>query len=181
MKIGYNSPVILTYAFIAALIVIVTEITQTSVVSKYFISPSGSLSNPVSFLKLFTHCLGHSGFSHLMGNLTLMLLTGPLIEEKYGSFKTFEMFAVTAFVIGIINYFVFSSLILGGSGLVFMLILLSSFTNFRSGKIPLTAVLVAVFFLGGEVLDLLKNDNISQFSHITGGFVGFLYGFMRTR
>ncbi|MGE4518121.1 MAG: rhomboid family intramembrane serine protease [Desulfobacteraceae bacterium] len=181
MKIGYNSPVILTYAMIAASIVLITDLTNSSAVSKYFVSPSGSLSDPVSFLRLFTHCLGHSGWSHLMGNLTLMLLTGPLLEEKYGSFKTFEMFAVTAFIIGVINYFVFSAVILGGSGIVFMLILLSSFANFRSGKIPLTAILVAVFFLGGEVLDLLKSDNVSQFSHISGGFIGAMYGLLRIR
>jgi membrane associated rhomboid family serine protease len=181
MKIGYNSPVVLTYALIAGAIVLIGDLSNSAIISKYFVSPTKSLSDPVSFLKLFTYCLGHYGWGHLMEILTLMLLTGPLIEEKYGSFKTFEMFAVTAFIIGIINYFIFSSVIAGGSGIVFMLILLSSFANFRSGKIPLTAILVAVFFLGDEILGLLKTNNVSYFSHIAGGFVGAVYGFLRTR
>lgn len=181
MKIGYNSPVILTYSLIAAFLLGISIFTGSNIISKYFVSPSGSLSNPIAFFKLFSHVLGHAGWNHLIGNLTLMLLVGPLLEEKYGSFKIFEMFIITALLTGVINYFVFHSRILGGSGLVFMLILLSSFANFKSGKIPMTLILVAALFLGEEVLNSFKNDQISQFSHLTGGFIGSVYGFMRIK
>ena len=181
MKIGYNSPVVLTYSLLAAAIVGIASITHSSAISYYFITPKGSLSNPVAVFQLFSHVLGHSGWDHLIANLTIMLLVGPLLEEKYGSFKIFEMFMVTAFFTGIINYFAFDSRLLGGSGLVFMLILLSSFANFRAGKIPLTLILVAGLFLGKEILNSFQNDQISQFAHIAGGFIGSIYGFMRVK
>jgi membrane associated rhomboid family serine protease len=64
---------------------------------------------------------------------------------------------------------------------VFMLILLSSFTNIRSGEIPLTFLLVVVLFLAKEVIAGFANDDISQFAHILGGFIGSLFGFLFTR
>lgn len=181
MKIGYNSPVILTYAFMAAAILLISQLAHTTAVLALFSSPSGHSSWFLFIFKLFSHVVGHSGWNHFLGNITIMLLVGPLLEEKYGSVKILEMFMVTALFTGLINYFIFSSVILGGSGLVFMLILLSSFANFKAGKIPLTAVLVAVLFLGSEILNSLQHDNISQFSHLAGGFIGSLYGFLRIK
>jgi GlpG protein len=66
----------------------------------------------------------------------------------------------------------------GASGVCFAFILLSSITSLREGEIPLTFILVAVLFLGGQVLDgLFARDNISQFGHIVGGIVGAGLGF----
>ncbi|PIE74553.1 MAG: rhomboid family intramembrane serine protease [Deltaproteobacteria bacterium] len=181
MKLSYNSPVILTYSLISVLILFITGITHSSVLYSLFTSPSGALLNPVSIFRLFSHVMGHSNWNHLIANLTMMLLIGPLLEEKYGSYKILELFTITALVTGIINYFLFSTCIHGGSGLVFTLILLSSFANFKSGSIPLTLVLVAVLFLGQEVLNSFKADNISQFAHIAGGLTGSVYGFFRMK
>ena len=67
---------------------------------------------------------------------------------------------------------------LGASGVVFMMIVLSSFTEMKRGGIPLTLILVVVFYLGGEISDgLLKNDNVSQMTHIVGGVCGIVFGF----
>ncbi|HJW29514.1 MAG TPA: rhomboid family intramembrane serine protease, partial [Saprospiraceae bacterium] len=64
------------------------------------------------------------------------------------------------------------------SGIVFMLILLVSFTNSKSGEIPVTFILVALLFIGKEVLASLQNDQISQFAHIIGGMCGSIFGFI---
>ena len=61
----------------------------------------------------------------------------------------------------------------GASGVVFAFILLSSFTGFREGEIPLTFLLVTVFFLGQQVWEgLTVRDNISNMAHIVGGIIG---------
>jgi membrane associated rhomboid family serine protease len=62
-----------------------------------------------------------------------------------------------------------------------MLILLSSFTNIRSGDIPLTFLLMVALFLAKEVIGAFANDDISQFAHVLGGFLGSLFGFLFTR
>ena len=58
-----------------------------------------------------------------------------------------------------------------------MLILLSSFPNVRAGEVPITFILVALLFLGKEIMESLQNDNISQFAHVIGGICGSFFGF----
>jgi len=111
----------------------------------------------------------------------IILLVGPLLEEKYGSGKLLEMILITAIATGLLNAFLFSNSLIGGSGIAFMLILLGSFSNIRSKEIPLTFILIAVLFIGSEVISTLKIDQISQFSHLAGGFIGAGYGFIRNK
>jgi hypothetical protein len=60
-----------------------------------------------------------------------------------------------------------------------MLILLASFTNNKDGGIPLTFILVAILFLGKEVMQSLSADHVSQFAHIIGGLCGSAFGFAK--
>ena len=63
-----------------------------------------------------------------------------------------------------------------------MLILLSSFANAQLGKIPLTLIIVAIVFIGREVINgLFLKDNISHFAHILGGLSGGVFGYLRNR
>ena len=85
----------------------------------------------------------------------------------------------TALVSGVIQFDFFpSTALLGASGIVFMMILLSSFGGVRNGVIPTTLILVAVFYLGGELWDaIFVDDNVSQLTHIVGGLCGTFLGF----
>ena len=89
------------------------------------------------------------------------------------------MIAVTAVVTSVVNYIFFPGIALcGASGVVFAFILLSSFTEFREGEIPVTFILVAVFFLGQQIYDGISvQDKISNMAHIVGGFIGGLLGY----
>ena len=59
-----------------------------------------------------------------------------------------------------------------------MMIVLSSFTAAHRGEIPVTLILVVIFYLGGEIMDgLFKQDNVSQIAHIVGGLCGLVFGF----
>lgn len=179
MKIKYNAPVILTYALACICLLVILK---KDFVLKYFTSPSGMIfDSPVFYLKLITYIAGHDGWRHLTSNLTIILLIGPLIEEKYGSIKLMEMMVVTAVITGVLNSLLFSSSIMGGSGIAFMLILLGSFSNIRAREIPLTFIVIALLFMGNELVSGFKIDRISQFSHLAGGFIGAGYGFVRKR
>nr|HMP30396.1 rhomboid family intramembrane serine protease [Saprospiraceae bacterium] len=135
------------------------------------------IQNPISIFTLFSHVLGHANWGHLLGNMTFILLVGPIVEEKYGSKRLLTMILLTALVTGILNILFFNTGLLGASGVVFMLILLSSFTNVRAGEVPITFILVALLFLGKEIMESLQNDNISQFAHVIGGICGSFFGF----
>jgi membrane associated rhomboid family serine protease len=107
-----------------------------------------------------------------------MLVIGPPLEEKYGSKSLFIAIIITAFISGAIQWAVFPHGILGASGIVFMMIVMSSLAGMRDRSIPLTLILVAILYLGREVLDgVLKDDNTSQITHIIGGLCGAVIGY----
>ena len=58
-----------------------------------------------------------------------------------------------------------------------MMIVLSSFTEMGKEGIPITLILVVIFYLGGELMDgLTALDDVSQLTHIVGGICGALLG-----
>lgn len=176
MRLKYNAPVILTYTLICTLVLILQSFTGLDIMTYFTIYPVVDFGNPVWYFRLFSHVIGHGDWAHLAGNFSFILLLGPILEEKYGSRDTLLMVMVTALVTGILQVAFFDNPLLGASGIVFMLILLSSFTNSKGG-IPLTFILVVILFLGKEVQDAFAADNISQFTHIIGGILGGLFGF----
>lgn len=175
MRIKYNSPVILTFSLAAMAVLALTKLAP-GLQAWFALTPGLSLASPVRWMTLLTYTLGHEGTAHLAGNLTFILLVGPLVEEKYGSRRTLAMMVLTALVTALLQLILFPEGLLGASGIVLMLIILSSWTNFKSGELPLTFILVALLFLGREVFDAFRPDQVSQFAHIMGGTIGGFFG-----
>jgi membrane associated rhomboid family serine protease len=180
MRIRYNAPVILTFTLLSTAVLVVNQIFG-GFTEAFFVSYPTFSGSILDFFRLFTHVLGHQSWLHLMSNFSFILLIGPVLEEKYRSGPLLLMIVVTALVTGILNVLLFSTGLMGASGIVFMLILLSSFTNIRAGEIPLTFVLIVILFLAKEIIDAFAQDNISQFAHIIGGMCGAMFGFLFTK
>lgn len=177
-RIQYNSPVILTYVFLSFAIVILGNLTQGQSTTLLFSVYRGEWTDPLMYFRLFGHVLGHADFAHYFNNIMLILLVGPMLEEKYGWKKLLFTIMVTALLTGLINVIFFDTVLLGASGVVFMMILLSSFVNLEKGKIPITLILILFVFVGREVYDGINSeDNISQISHIVGGLCGAVLGY----
>ncbi|MCD8327399.1 MAG: rhomboid family intramembrane serine protease [Lachnospiraceae bacterium] len=174
LKIVFNSPVILTFVFICFVATLLGYVTGGVSTAVFFMTYHSSLTNPMTWLRFFTHVFGHSGWDHLIGNMTYLLLLGPMLEEKYGSRNILEVIGITALVTGAVNYVLFPDVALcGASGVVFALILLSSIVGVKQGEIPVTFILVAVIFLGQQVYEgITVQDNISNMAHIVGGIIG---------
>ena len=182
MRLKYNAPTVLTFTFISVGVLVLSLTILPSLTRDWFMVPGKGYFSPKrvqSWVTLFTHVIGHGNWDHLFSNFTLILLIGPILEEYYGSFSLFFMLTVTALVTGILNILFFPTALLGASGVLFMMILLASFTNFSKGEIPLTFILILVLYLGREFYDSFSTSNISQFAHIVGGFCGSLFGFFR--
>ena len=178
IKITYNSPVILTFAIASVVLFFLNNLLGGALNSVLVLSPHFNSGSITSYISMFTYTLGHANLQHLFGNLSLMLIIGPIIEEKYGSSKLIAMMAITALFTAVLQIFFFRSGLLGASGIVFMLIILASFTKTAGGGVPLTFVLVLIFYLGNEFASAFGNDNISQFAHIAGGLFGSVFGFV---
>ena len=177
-KIKYNSPVVLTFALISFLVLILGILTGGASTLMCFTVYRSSATNPLTYIRLFGHVLGHSGFTHFFGNMTLFLVVGPPLEEKMGSRDLLFAIAVTALASGLVHLLVGgNTALLGASGVVFMMIVLSSITGSSRGEIPLTLILVCIIYLGGEIWEgLTTDDTVSQLAHITGGLCGIGLG-----
>ena len=177
--IRFNAPVILSFALLSLIALLLGNWTNGAATTQYFSVYRSSLADPLTYVRFFGHVLGHTGYEHYMGNMLLLLLVGPGLEEKYGSGTMVWMIALTALVTGLVHFIFFpNTVLLGASGVVFMMIVLSSFTEMGKEGIPITLILVVIFYLGGELLDgLTTSDNVSQLTHIVGGLCGLVFGF----
>ena len=183
-RIHYNAPVILTFAILSLGVLALDRLTGGWTTMQFFCVYNAPLTDPLTCVRLFGHVLGHADYAHYMSNMMLLLVVGPPLEEKYGSGRLLSCIAVTALVSGLVQFFCFPGIaLLGASGIVFMLILLSSLAGMKNGSIPLTLILVALLYLGGELVDALTlRDQVSQLTHIVGGLCGAVLGYrMRQR
>ena len=180
MKVRYNAPVVLSFTLISAVVLLINQYVMRGLIPAWFSLDAGF--NPQSYrnwVTLVTHVIGNAGWHQLLANFAFILLLGPVLEESYSSASLVVMIILTALVTAVLNILVFKTGMMGASGIVFMMILLASFTNFKRGEIPLTFVLVLVIYLGREIMNSLETGVISEFAHIVGGFCGSLFGFFR--
>ena len=178
LKITFNAPMILTFYALCVLTVVLNILTNGESTPLLFMNYRASLRDPLTYLRFFSHVLGHSSWEHLIGNISYILLLGPMLEEKYGGGKILQIILITALVTGLVNFVFWGSALCGASGVCFAFILLASFTDFKNREIPITFILVAVLFLGQQVYDaLFVQDNISNMAHVVGGIVGACFGF----
>ena len=176
-RIRYNSPVILSFSLLATAIFLFDILLGGHLMPYFTLSPHFNFSSIWWYFSLFTYTLGHVSLAHLFGNISFILLLGPILEEKYGSKTILLMMAFTAFFTAIINNLLFNTGIIGASGIVFMMIILVSFVNTKGSDIPLTFIFILILYLGKEVFNAFENDSTSQFAHIMGGVVGAVFGF----
>ncbi|MCL2520902.1 MAG: rhomboid family intramembrane serine protease [Spirochaetaceae bacterium] len=180
MRLRYNAPITLTFSLFAAAVFLSDAYLSPGLINNLFILEGRGLFNfsyLPGYVRLFSYIFGHESLPHLISNLTYILLLGPLIEERYGSSSLALMIFVTAIANGLINVLFFPSGLMGASGIVFMMIVLSSFANVRRGDFPLTFLFIAAIFLWQEIATLFTTNNISQISHLMGGICGAIFGF----
>ena len=174
----YNSLIILSFFFISLISLILNILTKGKSNDLFFSTYRSSLLNPLTYLRLVTHIFGHANWNHFTHNFLYILLIGPMIEEKYGSLNLLIMILITATIIGLFNSIFTRNKILGASGITFMLIVLSSFVNFSTNKIPLTFILIVLFYVVDEIRLLGAKDSVSHGSHFLGALCGFIISYI---
>ena len=179
IRLKYNAPVVLTFVLICFCVVLADMLVNEKITHLLFSTYRPSWLDPLTYPRLVTHVFGHADWSHFVNNTMYILLLGPMLEEKYGSKTLIYVMLITAVVTGLLNTLLFSNVaLLGASGIVFAFILLSSFTDFSAGDIPITVLIVAVIYIGQEVVDgIFLQDNVSNMAHIVGGVVGTVSGY----
>lgn len=182
-KLHYSSPVILSFFFLSLAAMAAGILSGGWTTLHLFSVYQSSAADPLFYVRLFGHVLGHSGWEHFTGNMVLLLVVGPPLEEKYGSRALLLGILATALISGGVQCVLFPrTALLGASGIVFMLIMLSSLAGMKSGSIPITMILVAFLYLGKEIYSaVFVRDNISHLTHLIGGACGTVFGFLMGR
>ncbi len=137
-----------------------------------------SWKDPLAYLRLFGHVLGHADLSHFLNNMLLFLVVGPPMEEKYGSIPLLKAIVLTAFVSGVLQCLMFPGVaLLGASGIVFMQIM-QTYLTAGSGRDRHPAPESGALYLGDQIYSILfVRDNVANFMHIVGGVCGTAFGF----
>lgn len=180
-RIKWNSPVILWFVLICGVVLLLNYATAGATNNLLFSIYKSSFKDPLFYIRIFGHVLGHANIEHYLNNMMMLLLVGPLLEEKYGSSKMITIMAVVAVVTGIVHIFLQgNTALLGASGIVFAFILLASTTGRRKdNEIPVTLILVALLYIGEQVYQgIFLKDTVSQLTHIVGGIIGAGFGMM---
>ena len=183
IRLSFNSPVILGFTLACFIVLILDKVTGSASTRAFFSVYRSSLASPFTYIRFFGHVLGHASWDHFFGNIMMLLVVGPLLEEKYGSANILFVILTTSLVTGVINFIFFPHVqLLGASGVVFAFILLASLTSIEEGKIPLTFILVALIYIGQQVYDgIFIRDNVSNLTHILGGIVGSGLGYVMNK
>ncbi len=85
LRITFNSPVVLGFAFICLIVTILGIASDGTITNSFFVTYRSSFANPLTYLRAVTHVFGHACWEHLFGNMSFILLLGPILEEKYES------------------------------------------------------------------------------------------------
>ena len=70
LKITLNAPFTLGFALLCGLATLLCAVSGECTVL-LFSTHASPMTDPLMYLRLFTHVLGHSGLAHLIGNMTL--------------------------------------------------------------------------------------------------------------
>lgn len=175
-----NAPITVAFMFMC-IFLFVADVATSGFGTMLMASPATfQVLNPLTYSGMLSYVFVHANVEHIVGNLLLFLLIFPSLEERYGSGAMLFMMGITAVITACCNMILFDDSMIGASGIVFMGIALSGFTNRKRGSIPITAVFVCCIYMGSEVWGSLQEDNISQFGHLMGGLMGILFGIKLT-
>lgn len=183
LRIVFNAPVTLVFVTLCLIVRVIDSRTNLFASRAFCSLYFTSFRDPLLYLRCFTYVLGHGNWTHLFGNMLLILLLGPMVEEHYGRWNTVLVILVTAAVTAVLGLaFAPSAVILGASGIVSAFLLIASLTLREDRTIPVTFILLALLYFGTEIYDAVTvKDNVFQLGHVGGGVIGAALGFLLSR
>ena len=92
IRLSFNSPVILGFTLACFIVLILDKVTGSASTRAFFSVYRSSLASPFTYIRFFGHVLGHASWDHFFGNIMMLLVVGPLLEEKYGSANIHGLF-----------------------------------------------------------------------------------------
>ena len=182
-RLSWNAPVTLMFVLLCFVATLLGVVSGGAISQMLFTAYKMQFLNPLSWFRCFGCTIGHVSWQHFFNNMLYIIILGPMLEEKYGKGVIISLILCTGLATSLAITFLFPTTgVIGALGVVFAMILLSSFTQFENGTIPVTFLLVFVIYIGQEVVNgVFVQDNVSQMGHILGGVVGSISGFVNNK
>jgi len=180
-RIVLRSPCSVLFFLLSALITLSDDAGKRSLSATNFVDPF-----VVSWwVRLLCHPLVHANMQHLFNNMTLFMVLGPSFESRLGARRFCYVVFGCAVAEGVVNALISDYYLIGASGVVFMFILMfplhTHATDITQREIPVAFLLVALLYIGQEIIHIRRNDGISHTCHIVGGLCGALLGLASRR
>ena len=107
LRLQYNAPVTLSFFLLSLFVLLLDVLTSGWSTAHLFCVYRSPLNDPLFYIRLFGHVLGHAGWDHFLNNMLLFLVIGPPMEEKYGSRTLLLGILMTAAISGILQCLLF--------------------------------------------------------------------------
>ena len=135
--------------------------------------------------RFLTSIFLHGSLPHLLYNLLALALFGSILEKFIGGKKFLLVFFLSGIFANLIAVNFYSAS-LGASGAVYgilgCLALLRPMMMVWAFGLPMPMFIAAALWVGAGVLGIFMPSNIGHVAHLSGIFVGFLFGiFLRLR
>lgn len=142
--------------------------------------------------RIFTPCLMHRGFLHILFNMAWVWILGRQIEERISKKKMIILFLATGIISNVLQYLMsgpfflgFSGIVVGMAGFIWMRQKVAPWEGYPLQK-P-TIIFILIFVLAMFALELFSfllqifstlelTANIANTAHIVGGIVGMMLG-----
>lgn len=180
--LSFNCPLTLAFVIIAFFVHLSYQTSFSREVQSIFVLHGNFDWNDIrDLLSLFLYIFSDDGrWSNISYSMMLIVLIGPIVEERIGTLQLAIAVTVTAIITGIVYVLLFNHNTYGPTCIAYLLIFLASFVNVRKGEIPMSfiLVLVVVIFIGAEKW---IQDFRGAFHMISGSLLGWGWATMVRR
>ena len=182
----FDSPVTISFSLLSVLLFVLNCLAIKGTLDVKILSSPTTSAGPIpfmatqisSYLRLFLYAFGSQNFVGLLSNLLFLLMLGPVMEERYGSLVIGIMMAVSVLFSGVLNTCFCETSLQGCMPIIFMMIFLNSFMSFSKKKIPVSFLVIFVFYIAREVSGKTFSEIVGLIICITGGLCGSLFAFL---
>lgn len=182
----FDSPVTISFSLLSVLLFVLNCLAFKGTLDVKILTSPTTSAGPIpfmatqisSYLRLFLYAFGSQNFVGLLSNLLFLLMLGPVMEERYGSLVIGIMMAVSVLFSGVLNTCFCETSLQGCMPIIFMMIFLNSFMSFSKKKIPVSFLVIFVFYIAREVFGKTFSEIVGLIICITGGLCGSLFAFL---
>ena len=173
LAVTNDSPVCVFFTVLCCIALMIDAVSSQALSQRLMSLPASHMKLSEAY-RLVLYIFAHSGWPHLCNNSALFLIVGTGLERRFGSVGLEKVIVLSAVGVGLMNFALSSTALVGASGVVFAFIFLRASLDATAGEVPVSFLLVGFFWSAKELMS--TEANVSHAAHLAGGVVGAALG-----